>query len=308
MPETHQLIRAVLAVRWVRVVLEVQRFQLVQVLREREELRLQGLQPVQGHLCSGFPLGPEGPFGPGGPGCAPFPGAPGCPSRPASPGGPGGPAGPAGPCGHGLHGGGVTGSHGCCGGRPGFPGRPGAPGFPGRPGWPGVPAGPAAPGRQPRVAATTSASRSSAYSGITVSSLTGGSVSGWDVLEVVDFAPDVLGGFLAEADLIVHGPLDVMDIVVDHRQRDADRKDCDHREGDRRIGDEAVSLDAVLEVHAEREQCRLRQSLFMKIVTPVTRARSVLCKERKAKRSRRTIFPVQKVNMRSLGREQSSSR
>lgn len=49
--------------------------------------------------------------------------------------------------------------------------------------------------------------------------------------------------------LSAHVPPDVVHVVVDHWQGDADREHGDHREGDRGVGHDPVSPDAVVELH-----------------------------------------------------------
>jgi len=63
---------------------------------------------------------------------------------------------------------------------------------------------------------------------------------------VVHFNEDVFGGALAEADLMLHLPTDVVDIVVDHGEGDDNGEDRHDAEGDCGIGDELVGLDAAV--------------------------------------------------------------
>lgn len=55
--------------------------------------------------------------------------------------------------------------------------------------------------------------------------------------------------YLAKVDLGMHGSLDVVHIVVDHRKRDAHGQYCHHGEGDGRVGDEAIRFDPLLQIH-----------------------------------------------------------
>jgi hypothetical protein len=57
---------------------------------------------------------------------------------------------------------------------------------------------------------------------------------------------DKIPTYLAEGDFIMHLSADVVYIVVDHRQRHADRENCDNGESDCRIGHEPISLDPML--------------------------------------------------------------
>ena len=99
---------------------------------------------------------------------------------------------------------------------------------------------------------TATGSSATADTGVTtVTSLTGGTVStsNGDVLQALDFSPDVLGGALAEDDFIVHLSANMMNIIVDHGKGDTDGEDCDNREGDGGIRHEAVSFNSVFKIH-----------------------------------------------------------
>lgn len=59
---------------------------------------------------------------------------------------------------------------------------------------------------------------------------------------------------LAVGDLVVHLPAHMVDVVVHHRQGDADREDCDHREGDGRVGHEAISLEGNMHIEVSHNR------------------------------------------------------
>jgi len=71
------------------------------------------------------------------------------------------------------------------------------------------------------------------------------------LLQLVDLRPDILSAALAELDLVLHGLLDVVHIVVDHGQGDAHGQNGDDREGHGRVGHETIGLDTMLKIHDE---------------------------------------------------------
>ncbi|GMR60832.1 hypothetical protein PMAYCL1PPCAC_31027, partial [Pristionchus mayeri] len=91
----------------------------------------------------------------------------------------------------------------------------------------------------------------SSYSEV-VSRLTGSSVGVGKGLQMVDLRPDILGRSLAEGDLVAHGSLDMVHVVVDEREGDADRDDCHYRESYSRIGHEPIGLDPGFQIHPDK--------------------------------------------------------
>jgi hypothetical protein len=67
--------------------------------------------------------------------------------------------------------------------------------------------------------------------------------------EEADLGPDVLGGALAEGDLVAHLKSDVLDVVVDHGQGHADRDYRYNAECYRGKGHKLVSLVAWVGLH-----------------------------------------------------------
>jgi len=86
--------------------------------------------------------------------------------------------------------------------------------------------------------------------GLTTSAVVGTAFSG-NSLQMVHLRPDVFGGALAEGHLVMHLSAHMVNVVVDHRQGDADGKHCDNGEGDRRVGDKLVRLDAPVDFHGD---------------------------------------------------------
>jgi len=68
---------------------------------------------------------------------------------------------------------------------------------------------------------------------------------------VIHFDVDILGGSLAEVDLMVHLPAHMVHIVVDHGEGDRYGKDRDDAEGNGRIGHEFIGLYAAVGFHCE---------------------------------------------------------
>ena len=69
--------------------------------------------------------------------------------------------------------------------------------------------------------------------------------------------------YLAELHLVIHLLADVLDIVVDHGESDADAEDRDDAEGDGRVGHELVGLDARVHLH-------LGWTLFLSLTRALT--------------------------------------
>jgi hypothetical protein len=69
------------------------------------------------------------------------------------------------------------------------------------------------------------------------------------VLHVVDFNVDVLSGALAEVNLVLHLPSDMVNIIIDHWQGNYNGQHGNNTEGNSGIGNKFVGLDTAVGLH-----------------------------------------------------------